>query len=189
VLDRLVLHLILFREAQGILIVNAGPRTVLAVVGELLGRAICLQELLLARGACVCVEHLAVTRHPSIRMWVGLTESTRMRSFFSEWSHSTRAREHSRRPLRRSALQMITQPPLVFRWPCRPRHAAHRRRDKCYQKRPPPANGGGVTVQRGHACVESRRAYSATGPPTGSSSESAGRDRWPPPSGTTAFDN
>ena len=28
----------------------------------------------------------------------------------------------------------------------------------------------------------SRRTYSYTGPPAGSTSESAGRDRWPPPS-------
>ena len=47
-------------------------------------------------------------------------------------------------------------------------------------KRVPSADEG--VVKRGHACAQSRRRYSLTGPPAGSTSESAGRDRWPPPS-------
>ena len=37
-------------------------------------------------------------------------------------------------------------------------------------------------MPRGRACVGSRRTYSSAGPPAGPTSESAGRDRWPPPS-------
>jgi hypothetical protein len=44
-----------------------------------------------------------------------------------------------------------------------------------------PAEGEGE-MPRGRACVGSRRTYSSTGPPAGPKSESAGRDRWPPPS-------
>ena len=47
-------------------------------------------------------------------------------------------------------------------------------------KRVPSADEG--VVKRGRACAQSRRRYSPTGPPAGSTSESAGRDRWPPPS-------
>ena len=47
-------------------------------------------------------------------------------------------------------------------------------------KRVPPADEG--VGKRGHACAQSRRMYSSAGPPAGSTSESAGRDRWPPPS-------
>ena len=44
-----------------------------------------------------------------------------------------------------------------------------------------PAEGEGE-MPRGRACAQSRRTYSPTGPPAGSTSESAGRDRCPPPS-------
>ena len=44
-----------------------------------------------------------------------------------------------------------------------------------------PAEGEGE-MPRGRACAQSRRTYSSTGPPAGFTSESAGRDRWPPPS-------
>ena len=44
-----------------------------------------------------------------------------------------------------------------------------------------PAEGEGE-MPRGRACAQSRRRYILTGPPAGSTSESAGRDRWPPPS-------
>ena len=44
-----------------------------------------------------------------------------------------------------------------------------------------PAEGEGA-VTRGRACAQSRRTYSSTGPPAGFTSESAGRDRWHPPS-------
>ena len=47
-------------------------------------------------------------------------------------------------------------------------------------KRVPSADEG--VVKRGRACAQSRRTYSLTGPPAGSTSKSAGRDRWPPPS-------
>ena len=47
-------------------------------------------------------------------------------------------------------------------------------------KRVPPADEG--VVKRGRASAQSRRTYSSTGPPAGFTSESAGRDRWPPPS-------
>ena len=47
-------------------------------------------------------------------------------------------------------------------------------------KRVPSADEG--VVKRGHACAQSRGTYSSTGPPAGSTSESAGCGRWPPPS-------
>jgi hypothetical protein len=58
-----------------------------------------------------------------------------------------------------------------------------------FGKRLPPADKG--VVKRGHACARSRRTYSSTGPPAGSTPESAERDRWPPPSDrvTKAFQN
>jgi len=47
-------------------------------------------------------------------------------------------------------------------------------------KRVPPADEG--VPERGHAFAQSRRTYSQTGSPAGSTSESAGQNRWPPPS-------
>jgi hypothetical protein len=47
-------------------------------------------------------------------------------------------------------------------------------------KRVPPADEG--VLERGHGFAQSRRTYSQTGPPAGSTSESAGQNRWPPPS-------